>query len=142
MSNMNRRAFLRVSALTTAGLYVAPDLLAEPRRRIFPVGIDLGPRVVGAESIHIAVRQTPEWSSSCRLPVAIRYGETDITVALPDGTRRVFRDVRDPVIEHGFRDGHELTQVTFEDAGGQRWRLQRSEPLWQPSARIGAGNGP
>lgn len=38
---MNRRAFLRASALTAAGLYVAPDLLAEPRRRIFPVGIDL-----------------------------------------------------------------------------------------------------
>lgn len=38
---MNRRAFLRASALTAAGLYVAPELLAEPRRRIFPVGIDL-----------------------------------------------------------------------------------------------------
>ncbi len=72
---MNRRDFLRAGALTADGLYVAPDLLAEPRRKIFPVGIDLRPRVLEVDSCRIACDRT-EIVGSARLPHAILYGHS------------------------------------------------------------------
>lgn len=79
---MSRRDFFRRSAVTAAGLYVAPDVLdaLEPRRRYF----DMKPRVTQVTGIEIVRCQsltvrcrsesTPIFSANREAPIAVVHG--------------------------------------------------------------------
>lgn len=117
---MNRRAFLHASVLTAAGLYVAPDLLAEPRRRIFPVDIDLRTRELTCDSLEVLVQQIDHWPAErdyCALTEIL-----SAEVRFVDGlaTRTI------PITDHGvvcdYRHG-ERPRWTVEDPDRPGCRL-------------------